>query len=504
MTRQDNFANKRPTGRDLQQTPNYANLVPQNPLQVAAQPQPTLVNAFRQNLEIDPLDPDQTIATPEELPTNAVAAARVFLAELSGQEESQIGFYAEELSEEQVIEARQRARAATDLVTRRKRPKHNNPPVQQKLAFDQVLADLETKLLQQYRLLQGTLTQIVKRDLLSTLKFNLCTFINIPDTIYKVNMKRALMGTTEQGNLLKTQPSPVIRPAYNNQMLRSIRALPQTDGAHPASVDTFLTRIVGFTGELDQDLKKLTAQQVIDMIRCKSKIMPPDWAQDLVRKPTPETQLTTFLPLLNQLQQQILNPYPPLNPFYNQLPQQQKQGQQSLQYPFQYSGQSMQYPIQPVQFTAILPPNHFLPTVNLPQTQMSEPRLLSNETVRKKQNPSQLSQQMEQAAAQTVERPQQSTTSARSVQNLLISPIPAYPQQQAPRIPLLPYITERNQQQRPSQRSVSPPHKKADESEVDEFLDAIIPGMTMPQLPPRMKDIETAQRAWQNRGYDLI
>ncbi|KAA6368003.1 MAG: hypothetical protein EZS28_036469 [Streblomastix strix] len=188
------------------------------------------------------------------------------------------------------------------------------------LAFDQVLAYLETKLLQQYRLLQGTLTQIVKRDLLATLKFNLCTFINIYDTIYKVNMTRALMDTTEQGNLLKTQPSPVIRPAYNNQMLKLLRALLQTEGAHPASVDTLLTRIVGFTGELDQELKKLTAQQVIDMIRSKPEIMPPDWAQDLVRRPTPETQLTAFLPLLSQLQQQSLNSYAPLNPFLQPAP----------------------------------------------------------------------------------------------------------------------------------------------------------------------------------------
>ncbi|KAA6312359.1 MAG: hypothetical protein EZS28_055939, partial [Streblomastix strix] len=76
-------------------------------------------------------------------------------------------FYAEEQSEEQVVEARQRARAATDLVTRRRPPKHNNPPAQPMLAFDHVLADLETKLLQQYRLLQGTLTQIVKTRLIS-------------------------------------------------------------------------------------------------------------------------------------------------------------------------------------------------------------------------------------------------------------------------------------------------------------------------------------------------
>ncbi|KAA6370514.1 MAG: hypothetical protein EZS28_033959 [Streblomastix strix] len=317
-------------------------------------------------------------------------------------------------------------------------------------------------------------------------------------------MTRALMDTTEQGSLLKTQPSPVIRAACNNQMLRSLRALPQTDGTHPASVDTLLTRIVGFTGELDQELKKLTAQQVIDMIRNKPEIMTLEWAQDLVRKPTPETQLTAFLPLLNQLQQQILNPYPPLNPFYNQPSQQQMQGQQPLQYPFQYSGQPIQYPIQPVQFPNILPPNPFLPTVNPPQTQMSEPRLPNNESVREQQSSSQSSQQTEQVAIQTVERSRQGTTSMRSVQNLLIPLIPAYPQQQTPRILLLPYTTERNQQQRQSQRSISPPHKKADESQYNEFLDAIIPGMTIPHLPPHMKDIESAQKTWQNRGYDLV
>ncbi|KAA6378607.1 MAG: hypothetical protein EZS28_025867 [Streblomastix strix] len=63
-------------------------------------------------------------------------------------------------------------------------------------------------------------------------------------------MTRALMYTTEQGNILKTQQSPVIRPGYNNQMLRSLRAQLQTEGGHPASVDTLLTRTVDFTGEL--------------------------------------------------------------------------------------------------------------------------------------------------------------------------------------------------------------------------------------------------------------
>ncbi|KAA6371214.1 MAG: hypothetical protein EZS28_033260 [Streblomastix strix] len=73
--------------------------------QTAAQLQLTFVNAFRQNIEIDPLDFDQTIATPEEVPSNAITAALELLAGLSGQETSQIDSYVEELSEEQVIEA---------------------------------------------------------------------------------------------------------------------------------------------------------------------------------------------------------------------------------------------------------------------------------------------------------------------------------------------------------------------------------------------------------------
>ncbi|KAA6357974.1 MAG: hypothetical protein EZS28_046499, partial [Streblomastix strix] len=128
-----------------------------------------------------------------------------------------------------------------------------------------------------------------------------------------------------------------------------------------------------------------------------------------------------------------------------------------------------------------------------PQTQRNEPRPANSQIVREQQDPIQPGQQMEQATTQTVERPRQSTTSIRSVHNLLIPPIPAYPQQQIPRIPLLPYTTERNQEQRQSQRSISPTHKKADESEDDEFLDAIIPGMIMPHLPPHMNDIESAQ-----------
>ncbi|KAA6402982.1 MAG: hypothetical protein EZS28_001487 [Streblomastix strix] len=77
-------------------------------------------------------------------------------------------------------------------------------------------------------------------------------------------------------------------------MLRSLRALSQTEGAHLASVDTLLKRIVSFRGDMDQELKKLTAQQVINMIRSKPEIMLPEQAQDLARKPTSETHLTAF------------------------------------------------------------------------------------------------------------------------------------------------------------------------------------------------------------------
>ncbi|KAA6374777.1 MAG: hypothetical protein EZS28_029699 [Streblomastix strix] len=149
-------------GWDSYQTLNYANLVQQNPLQVAEQPQPTFVNAFHQNIEIVSQYPDWTIATPEEVPPNAITAALALLAGPSGQETSQINFYAGETSEEQVIKAIQYAGATMDLMTRKKPPKYNNSSAQLMLAFDQVRTDLEMNLLQQYRLLQGALTQIMK------------------------------------------------------------------------------------------------------------------------------------------------------------------------------------------------------------------------------------------------------------------------------------------------------------------------------------------------------
>ncbi|KAA6377016.1 MAG: hypothetical protein EZS28_027458 [Streblomastix strix] len=180
------------------------------------------------------------------------------------------------------------------------------------------------------------------------------------------------------------------------------------------------------------------------------------------------------------------------------------QGQQPPQYPFQYSGQPTQYPIQPVLFPIVPPSNLFQPKANLPQTQMSEPRLPNNETIRKQQSSSQTSQQMEQAATQTVERHRQSATSTKSVHNLLIPPIPIYQQQKTPRIPLLPYTTEKNQQQSQNQRSIFPPHKETEESEDDDFQDEIILRMKMQHLPQHMSDIETAQLTWQNRGYDLV
>ncbi|KAA6386096.1 MAG: hypothetical protein EZS28_018377 [Streblomastix strix] len=67
MTRKSNSTSRQPPNRDSYWTPNYVNLIPQNQIQVAAQLQPTFVNAFGQNIEIDPLDPEQTMATPEEV-----------------------------------------------------------------------------------------------------------------------------------------------------------------------------------------------------------------------------------------------------------------------------------------------------------------------------------------------------------------------------------------------------------------------------------------------------
>ncbi|KAA6401056.1 MAG: hypothetical protein EZS28_003411 [Streblomastix strix] len=109
MKHRSNQTCQRPPNRDSYQTPNYANLVIQNPPQVDAQPQPTFVNMFRQITEIDTLDFNKTKATPEQEPSLAINAAWVLLAGFSGQKTSQIDIYAEEPSEEQVIDARQRA-----------------------------------------------------------------------------------------------------------------------------------------------------------------------------------------------------------------------------------------------------------------------------------------------------------------------------------------------------------------------------------------------------------
>ncbi|KAA6386998.1 MAG: hypothetical protein EZS28_017476 [Streblomastix strix] len=162
MTRKTNCTCKRRPSRDSYQTLNYANLIPKNLLHSFVLLHPTFVNAFRQNIEIDQLDHDQTITTPEEVASNAIAAARALLAGILGQEMQKIGFIAEDLPEEQVIEARQRTRLATDLLTQRRPPKYSNPLGQQMFTFDQVIIDQEMKLLQHYRHLQGTLTKIAK------------------------------------------------------------------------------------------------------------------------------------------------------------------------------------------------------------------------------------------------------------------------------------------------------------------------------------------------------
>ncbi|KAA6386111.1 MAG: hypothetical protein EZS28_018361 [Streblomastix strix] len=91
---------------------------------VAAQPQSTFVNEFLQNIKIDLLDPDQKITTPKQVPPNAVTASRALLQGLFRQIITQIDFYAEELSYEQVTQAKHPARAATDFVIQRRPPRH--------------------------------------------------------------------------------------------------------------------------------------------------------------------------------------------------------------------------------------------------------------------------------------------------------------------------------------------------------------------------------------------
>ncbi|KAA6385955.1 MAG: hypothetical protein EZS28_018520 [Streblomastix strix] len=150
MISKSNNTGRRQLSQDSYKTLNYVYLVLQSLLQVVAQPQPSFVNAFGQNVEIDSLGPDQTSATLDEVSSKAITAARTLLLRLSGQDTSQIDFYNEKLSEKQVVKAMQCVSAATDLVTKKRPPKYNFPTMQSMLAFDRVIADLERKLMQQY------------------------------------------------------------------------------------------------------------------------------------------------------------------------------------------------------------------------------------------------------------------------------------------------------------------------------------------------------------------
>ncbi|KAA6364144.1 MAG: hypothetical protein EZS28_040329 [Streblomastix strix] len=123
---------------------------------------------------------------------------------------------------------------------------------------------------------------------------------------------------------------------------------------------------------------------------------------------------------------------------------------------------------------------------------MNEPRPSNSQVVRDQQDVIQPNQQTEQVAILTIERSRQNATS-RSVNNSLIQPIPAYPEQQPARIPLLPYMTKSNQQLRQNQRSISPTNKRADESEDNDFLDEIVPKILILHLPPHKNNIESAQ-----------
>ncbi|KAA6367434.1 MAG: hypothetical protein EZS28_037040 [Streblomastix strix] len=104
MQRRSSSFRRRLLSRDSYQTPSYHNLVPQKPQLVAAQSQPTFKIEIRQNIEIDLLESDQTIATPEEVPPNAIAPILAFLAGLTGQQMSQINFYVDNAQEKPQIQ----------------------------------------------------------------------------------------------------------------------------------------------------------------------------------------------------------------------------------------------------------------------------------------------------------------------------------------------------------------------------------------------------------------
>ncbi|KAA6353938.1 MAG: hypothetical protein EZS28_050535 [Streblomastix strix] len=52
-----------------------------------------IANTFRQNIQIDQLDTDKTIATLGEESKKAITSARALFAGLAGQETSQIDFF---------------------------------------------------------------------------------------------------------------------------------------------------------------------------------------------------------------------------------------------------------------------------------------------------------------------------------------------------------------------------------------------------------------------------
>ncbi|KAA6367622.1 MAG: hypothetical protein EZS28_036851 [Streblomastix strix] len=131
--------------------------------------------------------------------------------------------------------------------------------------------------------------------------------------------------------------------------------------------------------------------------------------------------------------------------------------------------------------------------VNLSLTSTNELLLSMNINARNQQILNQSIQQVEQAVTHIVQNPRQNKTGSRSVHNLLIPPISTYPLQQTSRMPLLFYTTEIDQQQRQSQRSISPINKKVEESEEDDFQDEMIPRIIMSHLQTHKTDIETTQ-----------
>ncbi|KAA6401080.1 MAG: hypothetical protein EZS28_003401 [Streblomastix strix] len=176
------------------------------------------MNEFCQNIEIDTLDPDQRIEIPEEILMYAMRAAHVQQAGLSGLETSLKDFTVRNLQKSKL-------------------QKQNNAQ-EQRQTWQRV------------------------RDLRNTTIHNSNRYKHLIEILQ--SQKRT--NTDGHDRTVKLiENATVTSNTYRVQQL-DVRII----------TNMLLTRIIGFTGELDQELKNMTVQRVADLIRIRPEIIPPE------------------------------------------------------------------------------------------------------------------------------------------------------------------------------------------------------------------------------------